>query len=212
MNPAKKSAIALAALIIVSVGHAQQPAPSGTTTTGRLGQRYVGASFGVANFKDTPERGHDTSIGVNLPITPSIDVDFGYSYQWLGNSPVDLTGNSVDAGATLYKSWRGVKPYASASLGYSWSEASYAGSSIESNDGFYVVSVGFEAPVGPIVLTPAIGLYRPFESDSDTTSFYGVDAHHWFTSKIGARAGVSYADYGDGFSSWDYRIGLRVKF
>src|SRR3954464_2819411 len=111
MNLTKKSIIALAALIVAGVSHAQQPAPS-STPVGRLGQRYVGAIFRAADFNGTNEQGYDTSIGVNLPVTKSLDLDFGYSYQWLGNSPVDLTGHTLDAGATIYTSWNGVKPYA----------------------------------------------------------------------------------------------------
>jgi hypothetical protein len=211
MNLVKKSVIALAALIIVGASHAQQPA-SGGTASGRLGQRYAGASIGVADFKDTAEEFIDTSIGVNLPITKSVDLDFGYDYQWLDNSPIDLTAHSVDAGATVYTSWHGVKPFASASLAYLWSKASYAGVSLKDNDGFYGVSVGFEAPVGAIVLTPAIGYSDSFDNSGDPTYSYGVDIHHWFTSKFGARAAVSYSDYGSSVSSWNYRIGLRMKF
>lgn len=211
MNLIKKSVVALVVLVTTGVSHAQQPA-SDSTPVGRLGQRYVGASFGVANFKDTPEEFYDTSIGVNLPVSKSVDLDFGYGYQWLRNSPADASAHSIDVGATFYTSTHGVKPFVSASLAYLWSRASYAGFSINDNEGFYDLFLGLEAPVGPVVLTPVIGYSDSFNDSGDGTWNYGTDVHYWINPKLGVRASVSYSDYGSGLQSWNYRLGLRVKF
>lgn len=210
MNLVRKTAIALAMIAVVGASHAQQTATS-SSPTGRLGQRYVGTSFGIANLNGASEELYDTSIGVNLPVTKSIDVDFGYSYQWLTDNPVDLSAHIIDAGATLFTSTHGVKPFVNASLAYSWSKASYGGASLSEDDGAYGISLGLEAAVGAVILTPAISYTDSFD-DSDPTYNYGIDAHYWVTPKVGVRAAVSYSDYGSSLEAWNYRIGLRVKF
>jgi hypothetical protein len=197
-------------IAMAGAGHAQQTAAS-SSPTGRLGQRYVGTSFGIANFKDASEEMYDASIGINLPVSKSVDVDFGYGYQWLTNNPVDVSAQVVDAGATLFTSTHGVKPFLGASLAYGWSKASYAGSSITDDEGLYGLSIGLEAPVGAVILTPAIGYSDSF-NDGDPTYTYGIDAHYWVTSKMGVRTAVSYSDHGSNLESWNCRVGLRMRF
>ncbi|HEY8995182.1 MAG TPA: hypothetical protein VIM71_11005 [Lacunisphaera sp.] len=211
MHSVKKSAIALAMLAIAGASQAQQAATS-SSPTGRLGQRYVGTSYGFANYQDAREEFHDVSIGVNLPVGKSVDLDFGYGYQWLTNNPVSLDGHSLDAGATLYTSTHGVKPFASASLAHLWSKASYHGVTARDDESFYAVSVGVEVPVAKIILTPSVGVQDSLNDGGDPTYAGGIDAHYWVTSKVGLRAAISYSDYGSGLKSWNYRLGARVKF
>lgn len=210
MNQVRKSIFALAVLAVCGISHAQQAATA-SSPSGRLGQRYVGTSYGIADYQGLPEEFHDASIGVNLPVTKALDVDFGYGYQWLRNNPVDVSAHSVDAGATFYTTKRGMKPFVSASLAYLWSEYSYAGSSFKDDEGFFGISLGLEAPVGPIVLTPSISYSDSF-SDNDPSYSYGIDAHYWLTQKIGLRAALSYSDYDGDLESLNYRVGVRVKF
>lgn len=210
MNLVRKSIIALATVALFATSQAQQASATGAPS-GRLGQRYVGTSYGIADYKNQSIEFHDASIGVNLPVTKALDVDFGYGYQWLRNNPVDASTHSVDAGITFYGTKRGVKPFVSASLGYMWWETSYGSFSFKDDEGFYGVSLGLEALVGPIVLTPSISYADSFK-DSAPSYGYGVDAHYWITPKLGVRAALSYSDYDDDLKSLNYRIGLRVKF
>jgi hypothetical protein len=79
------------------------------------------------------------------------------------------------------------------------------------DEGLYAIGLGVEAAVGAVILTPTISYSDSFE-ESDPTYSYGIDAHYWITSKVGVRTAVSYSDYGSDLESWNYRIGLRVKF
>ena len=182
------------------------------SAAGRLGQRYIGTSYGVADLNDIREEFHDFSFGVNLPVSKFADFDAGYGYQWLNNNPVDIDAHEIDAGITLYSNKHTPKPFVSATVGYSWQKASYAGVTARDDEAFYGLSVGIEAPVGPVVLTPSIGLSDSLENGGDPAFGYGVDVHRWITSKLGLRAAISYVDHGDDLESWNYRLGLRVRF
>ncbi|MFZ5495801.1 MAG: outer membrane beta-barrel protein [Verrucomicrobiota bacterium] len=203
--------MALALLALCGISHAQQAATAGAPS-GRLGQRYVGTSYGIADYQGLAEEFHDASLGVNLPVTKALDVDFGYGYQWLRNNPVDVSAHSLDAGATLYTAKRGVKPFVSASLAYVWTKYSFAGNAIKKDDeGVFGVALGLETSVGPIVLTPSVGYSDSFKDNNPAYS-YGIDAHYWLTQKIGLRAALSYSDYDGDLESLNYRVGVRVSF
>lgn len=117
----KKIILALAALA-GAVSYAQQTttAPASVVTgPGLLGQRYVEAGFGFNDVKHSSVDAFATGVSINNPINNNIDINVGYSYQWVeGNS--DVNGHALDLSGTYYITEGNLKPFGTVSVGYVW--------------------------------------------------------------------------------------------
>lgn len=202
--------LSLSILVTAGAGYAQQPA----TQTGLLGQRYVNAAFSVTNLRAISDDGYGTSIGINLPVCPNADVSFGYDYDWLDVLGAKAYGHTLTAAATFYARSHGIKPFVGLGVGYQWSTIKVSGFKSTDSNAIWAAGLGVEIPSGFVTLTPSVSYTDAFKSNSGGGQWsYGVEANHWFTSKVAGFADVTYADpTGSGGESWIYRVGVRVKF
>ena len=74
------------------------------------------------------------------------------------------------------------------------------------------MSAGVEVPAGAFAFTPHVAYTDTFESKSNWTYHYGVEAHHWFNESVGGYADVTYNDIRHARNSVSYLAGLRLKF
>lgn len=207
MNLIKKSMLALSALAAVSTMHAQSDVAK---PTGALGIRYAEASFGLQDIKHLSDHAYSLGASVNLPIQSSLDLGFGYSYAWLDSS-IDLRSEVLAASVTFHEKIKSVTAFTSVALGYQWDRA--RGYSAKDSAGVWGVAVGVEVPLRAVTLTPAISYTDSFEGNRDYALSYGVEASHWFTAKLAGFADVSYIDpKGRGDETWNYSVGVRLKF
>jgi hypothetical protein len=184
------------------------------TSPGLLGQRYADVNFGVQDYRGLGDNAYSVGVGVNLPVTPMLDVGLDYSKGWLNTNPFDLRADTLSASATIYTNAQGVKPFAGAALGMQWAETRFPGFRNRDDAGVWALGGGVELPVGPLTFTPAIAYTDSFEGRSSVGAFRaGVEAHTWFTPKLGGYADVSWMNQqGSGGESWNYTVGLRWRF
>lgn len=202
----------LAALTASISAFAQQiPAPT-QSQTGVLGQRYADVSFGAQDFHGFSDNAYGLGVGASLPFNESLDVGFGYGYNWL-DSNAELRSQTLSTSATAYTHYKGVKPFVGAALGYQWTKTKFSTFSVKNHDWVWGLGVGVEVPVGVVTLTPSIGYADTFDGGGNGYYTTGIEANHWFTKTVAGYADVSFSDVrGSGGESWLYSIGVRVKF
>lgn len=199
-------ALGLAASAISSRGQMA----TGANPVGTLGHNYTEVSFGAQDIQHIAPNLYDLSVGANVPVAPNFDLGAGYSYGWIrGNAPGHT--NSLSASTTAYMTTRGPRPFISAGLGYRWMHV--AGN--RDDEGFWSAAVGIEIPVGLVSLTPRIAHVDDFHhggaSSQQTT--YEVEANYWMSPRAAVFATGGHSDvHGSAFDSWNYRVGLRMKF
>ena len=210
MNLSKKITLVLAAVAATSASFAQT-APAANASTGLLGQRYAEVSFGLADAQGSSDNTY--GLGVNLPVCPNVDLGFNYGYSWLNSGGLKLRDHALNASATGYTNYAGVKPFVGVGLGYQWSKAKFGSFSTNNDIGTWALGVGFEVATGEITLTPSISYVDGFKSRDAGAFNYGVEASTWITKTLGGFADVSFSDIeGSGGQSWNYTIGVRVRF
>jgi opacity protein-like surface antigen len=193
-------------------------------SSGLLGQRFAQAGVGLVDPHGTSDNGFAGDLGVNLPLQTGLDLGLAYNYNRintdLGSAPLNIRSrdHSLFAGLTAYNTYEGWKPFFGAGLGYEWTRTKFrfAGTPVftdRDDEAIWALGVGVEIPVGAITFTPSIGYQDGFKSRSTGVFGYGVEAHTWFTRKIGGFADVTYSDpTGGGTQSLTYRIGARLRF
>ena len=217
MNYTKSLVGTLAALAVGSSLFAQTAETS--ASAGLLGQRYVGASLSIEDFRtfdDLVGFEVDSAIGgslsVNVPVRANLDAGFGYSYDKIDDSVFEATQHAIGAGATVYGSWSGVKPFATATIGYSWTdiEVPSTGASANEDDAFWAAGVGVEVPVGPATaLRGRVSYNDSFDSDDGDGSWaFSAGVNHWFTRKVAGVASVTFVED----DSVVYVVGARLRF
>lgn len=207
MTLTKKITLALG--IIAATGASQaQTATTGAAPVGVLGQRYAEVSFEMQEIDFVSPNLYSANLSANLPVTSSLDLTGSYSYGRIRGN-VRGHSNTVGAIATAYTALNGVKPFASAGLGYQWTR--FAG--FDDDAGFWGVAVGVEIPVGAFAITPRIAYVDDFESGSSEQITYEVEGNYWFSSSSALFAKVGKTDVRDSrVDTWNYEVGFRVKF
>ncbi len=219
MKLTKKILLAFAAVIAsalqaqTSSGASPTPAATPVTTqtpVGVLGQNYVDANFGFQDVKHTDRDAYQLSLSGNQAVAPNFDARFSYAYGWLQHSPKGHS-NALNASATAYTVFSGMKPFVTGQLGYEWDNVA----GLKDNFGTWAAQVGLEMPVGAISISPAIGYEDDMLSASRSTQevTYGASANYWVSATSAVYAGVDYADVRKSeFDRWNYNVGLRLKF
>lgn len=206
MNLTKKTILALG-LAVAGVSYAQT-ASTDVKPVGLLGQSYSEASFGVSDLAHTSKNAYDLGVSANVPVSPILDLGAGYDYGWVhgvGHS------NGVDASATTYTSFKGVKPFASAAVGYQWTRAS----DYRQDEAIWGVAVGVEIPVSVVTITPRIAYADDFHGSSRSSqqTSYGAEANYWVTKTTAVFADAGYTDgHHSSGDAWTYTVGARFKF
>lgn len=183
------------------------------SNNGLLGQRYAEASFGVQDIKFISTNAYGLGVGVNTPvIAGSFDVGANYDYDQIRGSGIRSHANTFSGYGTYYTTVNGVKPFVGAGVGWQWSSMRGFGSD---DQGLWGAAVGVEIPAGAVTLTPRIAYGDDFEGSKNSSQqfSYGVDANYWVNAKTAVFGAVSFTDVRSSpVESWNYRVGLRVKF
>ena len=210
----KKKLLSVLAALAAGVSAMAQsiPAPTTSSSTGLLGQRYVDASFSAQDAHSFSDHAYGLGVAVNLPFNESLDFGLGYDYGWL-NSSVDTRSHTLSASATTYTTYNGMKPFFGAALGYGWTRAEVGSFSHKDNNGIWGLGAGVEIPVKAVTLTPSLSYADSFKGGSTGVYAAGLEANHWFTKAVAGFADVSFSDArGHGGEAWNYGVGVRVKF
>lgn len=213
MNPIKKVTLLLGATASAVALHAQT---STSPTLGVLGQSYSELSLGIEDLRNTSDNAYQASIRGNKPVSPNIDVGFGYGYSWL-NSNTDIHSHLLAVDSKFYAPMGNqMKPFLGGTAGYQWVKTHFdnAFPPITTDDDRFVwgLSAGVEMPVGTVALTPHIGYVDTMEGNSLGHYNYGVEVHHWFTPAVGGYADVGYNELRHQANTWTYLAGVRMKF
>ena len=237
--------VAIAFLTLAGIGARAQSATT-TTTSGVLGHRFAEIGVGAVDPTGSSDLGFGSDLAVNLPLRAGIDLGFGYSYSRMNGDLFDgliserARQHTLYSTATFYTTYRGMKPFASAALGYEWSRSklSFGGTTVadpRDDEAVWGLSAGVEIPLGAVTLTPTVSYQDNFKSNSGdlintgggTGSIfvyspgrngagvfaYGAEASTWFTRSVGGFADVTYSDpTGGGTQAWTYKIGARLRF
>lgn len=203
-----KKMILTAGLFAAGVSFAQTSTNSG----GLLGQRYAELGFGVQDIKHISPKGYSLSASANTPVVANqLDAGASYDYSWIGGA-FRGHANTIGGYATAYKALAGVKPFVSAALGYQWTNVRFVGSD---DQALWGLAAGVEIPAGLVTITPRIAYADDFESSRNSSQAltYSVEASHWYNAKTAVFAGVGYTDnHRSSIDSWNYSVGVRVKF
>lgn len=205
--------ITLAVSLVAAVAsHAQTPATASATASGLLGQQYTELSFGLDDLKHVSTHGYSVSASANTALIPGqLDAGGTYSYSWMGGA---LRGhaNTIGGYTTAYLPLRGVKPFASAALGYQWTSARFG---LGDDQAVWAGAIGVEIPAGKVTITPRISYADDFRGSNRSTQAWtlGAEANYWYSRTSAVFAGIGFSDVRrSSLDSWNYEIGLRAKF
>lgn len=229
MTTKNKLALGLAALLLAVTAQAQSTGASPVSgislrdNPGTLGHRFADLNYSWVDFREdgTDADGYIAGIGASTPLTPSLDVGFGYSYYRENNhrnpftgTPFDVRAHQLATSATLYGANRGFKPFVSGSLGYQWSRGDIQSLRVDDHEWIWGASVGAEIPLGTFALTPRISYSDTFRYGSGDGSWhYGAEAHHWFNERMGGYLDATFHEPNRvGANAWTYTAGLRFRF
>lgn len=208
MNLTKNITIA-AALLVAGASYAQTATSS---SNGLLGQRYTEFNFGVQDLRHVSNSAYSLGAGVNAPITPgALDVGALYNYNWIGGS-FKGHANTLATYATAYTPLNGVKPFFTGAFGWQWTSTRFVG---RDDQGIWALATGVEIPAGAVTITPRITYADDFEKSINSSQewTYAVEANYWVNAKTGVYASIGKTDVRRSpVDSWNYEIGLRMKF
>lgn len=206
MNLTKKTILALG--LVVAGASFAQTATTSPQPVGLLGQTYSEFSYGVTDIHNYSKDQQNLGVAANVPVAPYLDLGGAYGYSWIRG--VGHT-NSVAGGATAYTTFKGVKPFVGAAVGYEWDNA-YGSRDDAATWGF---AAGVEIPVSVVTITPRIVYADDFNGRSTSTQqwTYGVEGNYWVTKTAAVFADVGYAEpLHVSTHAWTYTIGARFKF
>ena len=209
MNLPKKTILALG-LVVAGASFAQtaQNTDISVLPVGVLGQSYSETHVGVSDIKNFAKNQYSVGVAANLPVAPHLDLGGGYDYGWIrGIGHFNALGGT----ATAYTTYNGVKPFVGAGLGYQWTHVA----GMNDDDWVWGAAIGVEIPVGSFSITPQIVYSDDFRSTAQSSqqTSYAVEGNYWFNKTSAVFGSVGYSDiHGTSNDSWDYSVGLRVKF
>lgn len=209
-NLTKKITLALGVIAATAASYAQQPAASTTTPIGILGRQYTELSFGVQDIKHLSPDAYSLGVAGNVPVAANIDLGAAYTYGWIRGG-LNAHGNTLSTSATLHTTYSGMKPFAALALGYQWAH----GAGFKDDYGVWGGAIGVEIPVGACTVTPSVAYADDFlgSRKSSQEIIGNVEANHWFSQTTAGFVGVGYGDtQRSGADSWNYSVGLRLKF
>lgn len=238
--------LVFATFVLATAAAAHAQTATAANSPGVLGQRYAEISVGAFDPHGSSDLDFAGALAANLPLRSGLDLGFGYGYSRtrteIFSDFFELRGREhvLATSVTAYGSYQGMKPFATAALGYSWAKEklSFAGISVadERDDaGLWGLGVGVEIPFGVVTLTPRISYQDDFENGGPSISDpvtagtgsmvvvsrggrggafnYGTEAHMWFTRSVGGFAEIAYSDPTGGVTqSWTYAVGARLRF
>jgi hypothetical protein len=178
---------------------AQQTAPA--PAAGLLGQRYVGASFGYADIKNSPVDAFGADVVANFPVRANLDVGFGYSRTWV-ESFSDINVDAIGANATFIHTEGTLKTFTSLGLGYAWGPG-------EDEATVWGASAGAEFALTPkSTLAVSAGYSDDFKSGNNGVWDGTARANYWVTDKVAVVGTVSWLEGGD----VAYTLGTVFRF
>jgi hypothetical protein len=211
MHLSKKMTVTLG-LLVAGTTYGQPAVTSNPTGTGNLGQRYIETSLGLQNVRHISDHAYSVDAGVNTPIVPSsVDAGAFYTYSWL-KGRFASHANTFGVYATAYSAMQGVKPFASALVGWEWFKSEVVSST---SYGIWAAAVGVEVPVGEVTFTPRIVYADDFRrsarsSQGWTFQVEGSMALNPTTVVFGTMGKTDVRR--TSFDSWNYEIGARFRF
>ena len=208
ISPIGKLILALGLAASALTGRAQTT--TAANPVGTLGHSYTEVSFGAQDIQHVTPNFYDLGLSGNVPVAPNFDFGGGYSYGWIQGSAPGHT-NTLNAYTTAYLTTHGARPFASAGLGYQW--AHFAGTS--NDEGFWTAAIGVEIPAGLFSITPRIAYIDDFHrsGNSSQQTTYEVEGNYWMSPRTAVFANLGQTDvHGSAFDSWNYRVGVRMKF
>lgn len=203
MTTITKLVSALAALAACASGFAQTaPAnPAVETSGGLLGHRYAEYAFGYLDINNSDIDAFGAGLTVNLPVAPSIDVSWNYTYSWLeGHRKNDA--HDVSATGIYYIDTGKLRPFGGLEVGYSWNDWS--------DGATWGALAGVEYQVNTqLVLRGSVGYSDDFRRGNDAGTFDGtVRGNYWLTHNLSVFLEASLIEGGNrGIAG-----GVSVKF
>ncbi len=214
MKLTKKIILAFGVLA-TGAGYAQTATSTATPTTtgsGLLGHRYTELSLGAENIDHLSNHGYSVSASANNPLIPGVlDAGATYSYSWI-RGPFKGHANTIGAYATAYTPLAGVRPFATAALGYQWTSARFGAGDDEAVWG---AAIGVEIPAGVVTVTPRISYADDFEGSSRSSQAWttSVEVNYWYSRTSAVYTSLGRTDIRRSpFDSWNWEIGLRARF
>jgi hypothetical protein len=214
MNSPVRFFAALAGVIVLFTSglHAQ----SAANEAGLIGKRYAGPDFTYDHFSGSAA---DKALGaaaiVNLPLSPSFDLNFGYSYTDTSGTRYGAMDKVLRASLLTHRHTEYGTAYFAGTLGHGWHRLDRAGTVTRENGALWGVRAGYEIPVGPrTAINAGLGYTDSFDSGITSAQAlrYSVEANHWFSRDIAGVVSVSYRQVKQAPDSVSYTAGLRWAF
>lgn len=200
MTAIKKLISVFAAVVTASAVYAQQApaAPAATQeTSGVLGKRVAALGFSYTNIRHSSVDAYAVGTNVNMPATANLDFSASFGHSWVEGNGKNNSEN-LSLSSVAYTSIAGVKPFASATLGYIWPK--YVSSRFT-----WGGDVGVEIPVCCCTSVTVSGGYQDtFKKGNVGTWGSTVGVNNWITKEILAQASVSLFEKGN--------VGYQVSF
>ena len=197
-----------------------------------VSQRYFEASFGANTIQGFAKAELHGGASVQIPLVDHVDGDLAYSRSdWRPTFANGVFANHVQTdaalvGLTTYTGIDKIRVFGGGYVFRQWQHQtlSYAGSPVydaHTDTNYWNVNAGAEVAVHRIVISPSIGYTRRFQQEPYSfaprdrgTFFYGLEAHRWFSARVGGFARATYDDpQSKAFlGSWIYTTGIRTRF
>lgn len=212
MNLTKKMTLA-AGLLVAAAGYAQTTATSSSSNPhGLLGTRYAELNFGVQDVKFIRDHAYGVGASVNTPVVPgAFDAGLTYAYNWI-RGPVRAHANTFGGYGIFYVPAGGVKPFVGAGVGWQWLDT--RGFSSE-DQGVWGATAGVEIPLGRFTLTPRVAYADDFENSVNSSQEWrwSAEGNYALNQSTAVFASLGRSDVARSPArSWDYGLGVRVKF
>jgi hypothetical protein len=183
------------------------PAAPAAEGHGVLGQNYINLGYHYTDIADTGINAHGLSLTMNQGVRDGLDTLLEYNYLRSDETGFGhATQQIIDVGARAYMSYRGVKPFAEAGLGWAWLRVPAAG---RESSFLWFAGVGVEVQATPdLTFMPFVRLNYATSLADHKQWDYGVRSNYWLTERVGLTASLSR----DNSRDMTYGIGVNIRY
>jgi hypothetical protein len=134
------------------------------------------------------------------------------NYNGYSNPPPTAASAPISTSAPVTTSYQGTTTNTTTYTYAGGATATYVSANARSNRAVWGLSAGVEVPFGNVALTPHVAYFDTWKARSNWKYSYGLEAHHWFSEKLGGYADATYNDARHESNSWSYTAGVRFKY
>lgn len=174
---------------------------------GLLGQSYYHASYGFVNLDGTRIDAHALNLDYNRAVDTGLDTFASARFLRSGRLPGGRhTEHALNLGGRFHTVLQGVKPYWDAGIGWAWAKGP---GGFRDNTFTWQTGIGAEVAMAHgLTLTPYVQYGDAIDFVDGDSWNVGVKGNYWLNAQTAILAAVDRQID----ESWEYRVGVNVRF